>query len=322
MVRPLRVEYKDAYYHVMNRGRGKQFIFHGKIYYESFIQCIEQACQRFGIEIHAFCLMENHYHLLIKTPKGNLGRAMRHINGVYTQKYNQLKRTDGPLFRGRYKAILIEASSYLLEVSRYIHRNPVEPKQPLVSRLIDYPWSSYSAYLNKADSPPWLVKEDIYGELGVLHPAPAYQRFVERGLDEETRQFYAKEVWPAIRGSKGFVEIAYGNALSHDREVAKNRNREDIPIRKIIKTVSAYYAHSERAITKAKRGRGEKNYPRWIAMKLCQDLSGQTLETIATHFGVGNYCTVSRTISKLNKELSSGGEIVVVFNSISKDLTP
>jgi len=166
------------------------------------------------------------------------------------------------------------------------------------------------------------VKEDICGELGVLHPAPAYQRFVERCIDEDTRQFYAKEFWPAIRGSKGFVDIAYGNALSHDREVAKNGNREDIPIKQIIKSVAAYYGDRESAITKAKRGRGDKNYPRWIAMKLCQDLSGQTLKTIAAHFGVGNYCTVSRTISKLNEELSAGGEIVADFNSISKDLTP
>jgi putative transposase len=230
MVRPLRVEYKDAYYHVMSRGKGKQFIFHGDIYYERFLQCIEQAHQRFGIEVHAYCLMGNHYHLLMKTPKGNLSRAMRHINGVYTQKYNFLKKSDGPLFRGRYKTILIEASSYLLEVSRYIHRNQVELKTPLVDKLVDYRWSSYPAYLNKTDTPKWLVKEDIQGELGVLHPVPAYQRFVDRGLDEEPQKFYARNVWPAIRGSEDFVETAYANVLSHDRDIAKNRDKDEVPI--------------------------------------------------------------------------------------------
>jgi len=99
--------------------------------------------------------MGTHYHLLVKTAKGNLSRAMRHINGVYTQKYNQLKKTEGALFRGRYKAILIEAPSYLLQVSRYIHRNPVELKQPLVHQLIEYPWSSYPGYLNKSARPFW-----------------------------------------------------------------------------------------------------------------------------------------------------------------------
>ena len=92
MTRPLRIEYDNAFYHVMNRARGKQLVFHSKAYYQAFLQCIEQACQRFGTEIHAYWLMGNHYHLLVKTPKGNLSRAMRHINGVYTQKYNQLKK--------------------------------------------------------------------------------------------------------------------------------------------------------------------------------------------------------------------------------------
>jgi len=122
-------------------------------------------------------------HLLVKTPKGNLSRAMHHINGVYTQKYNQLKKTNGALFRGRYKAILIEVSSYLLQVSRYIHRNPVELKQPLVHQLIGYPWSSYPGYLNKSARPFWLVRADVFGELGVLHPAPAYARYRERLVD-------------------------------------------------------------------------------------------------------------------------------------------
>jgi putative transposase len=258
MVRPLRVEYNDAFFHVMNRGKPRQFIFHDTAYYQAFIKCLEQAQQRFATEIHAYCLMGNHYHLLIKTPKGNLSRAMHHINGVYTQKYNVLKKTDGPLFRGRYKAILIEASSYLLEVSRYIHRNPVELKRPLVNKLIDYKWSSYPAYLNKRDKPSWLMVEDIYGELSVLHPIPAYQRFVEKGLDEDTRNFYARNVWPAIRGDKSFVEFAYGNVFSQDREVAGNRNREDIPIKAIIKTVASYYGVKEQQITQAKRGRGGK----------------------------------------------------------------
>ena len=321
MVRPLRVEYNDAYYHVMSRGKARQFIFYDKSYYQAFLQCIEQAHQRFGIEVHAYCLMGNHYHLLIKTPKGNLSRAMRHINGVYTQKYNFLKKTDGPLFRGRYKAILIEASSYLLEVSRYIHRNPVELKTPLVANLIDYPWSSYPAYLNKEETPGWLIKDDVFGELSVLHPIPAYQRFIEKGLDEDTRKFYARNVWPAIRGDESFVEIAYANALSHDREVAHNRNREDVSIKLIIKTVAKYYRVKEQQITQAKRGRGEKNYPRWMAMKLSQDLSGQNLANIAKYFGVGNYCTISRTISRLNRGFSETSELLDDYKSIGKDLT-
>ncbi len=113
MSRPLRIEYENACYHVMNRGRGRKAVFHDERYYTAFYQCLSEAHQRFGLQIQAYCLMGNHYHLLVRTPRGNLSRAMRHVNGLYTQRYNRLKHTDGPLFRGRYKAILIDASAYL-----------------------------------------------------------------------------------------------------------------------------------------------------------------------------------------------------------------
>ena len=108
MPRPLRIEYENACYHVMNRGRSRQDIFHEEKDYQSFLNTLAEAHKRFGLQIQSYCLMQNHYHLLIKTPEGNLGRAMRHINGLYTQRYNRMRKTDGPLFRGRYKAILVE----------------------------------------------------------------------------------------------------------------------------------------------------------------------------------------------------------------------
>jgi len=112
--RPLRIEYEDACYHVMNRGRARAEIYHDEKYYRLFLNTLAEAHQRFAIQIQSYCLMSNHYHLMIKTPEGNLGRAMRHINGVYTQRHNRMKKTDGSLFKGRYKAILIEQDSYQL----------------------------------------------------------------------------------------------------------------------------------------------------------------------------------------------------------------
>ena len=108
MPRPTRIQYENAFYHVMNRGRGRQRIFHNDAYYQEFLKTLEEAYQRFDAIIHAYCLMGNHYHLLIETPRANLDRIMRHINGIYTQRYNRLKGTDGPLFRGRYKPILVD----------------------------------------------------------------------------------------------------------------------------------------------------------------------------------------------------------------------
>jgi putative transposase len=102
----------------MNRGKGYQTIFNTEVEYYLFLETLEEAYTRFGVEIQAYCLMGNHYHLLIKTPYCNLSRAMRHINGVYTQRYNRLNKTDGPLFRGRFKSIIVESDSYLIHLSK------------------------------------------------------------------------------------------------------------------------------------------------------------------------------------------------------------
>ena len=126
MTRPLRIQYPDAWYHVMNRGRRGENVFEIKEDYWSFIELLEKLSEIFTVRIAAYCLMSNHYHLLVHTPEANLSRSMRHLNGVYTQSYNKRHGCDGQLFRGRYKSILVESDSYALELVRYIHRNPLE----------------------------------------------------------------------------------------------------------------------------------------------------------------------------------------------------
>ncbi len=166
MPRAQRIEYENAFYHVMNRGRARQMVFHDDRYYQVFLKTLAEAHQRFYCVIHAYCLMGNHYHLLLETLHANLGRIMRHINGVYTQRYNWLKKTDGSLFRGRYKAILVDIDAYLLQLSRYIHRNPIDMKEPVVCDLAKYQWSSYPAYIAKVTAPSWLFREATYQMLG------------------------------------------------------------------------------------------------------------------------------------------------------------
>ncbi len=119
----------------MNRSRARQTIFHDERYYQAFLDTLPEAHQRFHCIIHAYCLMGNHYHLLLETPDANLSRIMRHINGVYTQRHNRLKKSDGPLFRGRYKALLVDKDAYLLQLSRYIHRSPIDSYGKKLSTL-------------------------------------------------------------------------------------------------------------------------------------------------------------------------------------------
>jgi REP element-mobilizing transposase RayT len=122
MSRPLRIEYPNAWHHVMNRARRGQELFIGKDDYTCFLELLQETSEIFNIKISAYCLMPTHYHLLVQTPEMNLARCMRHVNGVFTQRYNIQHKCDGTLFRGRYKSILVEEESYLLKLFRYIHR--------------------------------------------------------------------------------------------------------------------------------------------------------------------------------------------------------
>ena len=320
MARPIRIEFKNAFYHVMNRGRGRQNIFHGVDYYHIFLQCLNESYQRFGLEIHCYCMMDNHYHLLVKTPHGNLSRAMRHINGLYTQRYNRLKRTDGPLFRGRYKSILIDASSYLLQVSRYIHRNPIETRRRLVEKLEDYRWSSYPLYFKKQKIPDWLFQDGIFAELGTQRSYKTYRTFVESGNDREIDKFYGSGRVPSILGDKLFRENALAGVDLSGERVAKE-TKPVIESEAIIQSVQNLFGCERQAILKSVRGRQPRNYARWMAMKLCQTQGQLRLTDIARKFNVGNYCTVSQTIRRLNLAMAEENELAQKYNTISKDLT-
>jgi len=157
MSRPLRIQYPNAWYHVMNRGRRGEIVFvEGKDYLE-FINLLKEASDMWRVRIGAYCLMPNHYHLLIQTPDANLSRCMRHINGVYTQRFNRYHNCDGQLFRGRYKSILVDGDSYLLELLRYIHRNPL--RMGVVKELGSYRWSSHKGFLSSSKKWSWLHKD-------------------------------------------------------------------------------------------------------------------------------------------------------------------
>jgi putative transposase len=175
----------------MNRGLGFKNIFDNNKHRQIFINLLAETSEQFNLEIHGYCLMDNHYHLLVNTPHGNLPRAMRHINGVYTQRYNRDKKSDGPLFRGRYKAILIEGDSYLLQVSRYIHLNPLMAK--IIRNLETFSWSSYRYYIGLDIPPLWLRTKSILSMGNQRKQAVRYKKFVMDGVDEESYSFYSHE---------------------------------------------------------------------------------------------------------------------------------
>ena len=128
MTRPFRKEYPGGWYHVMNRGACRQPIFRDDKHQQMFLDLLKEIVQTHSIEIHAYCLMGNHFHMLIHTPIGNLSRAMQQLSSIYTRRYNNLTKRDGPLFRGRFKSIIVGSDRYVLKLTRYIHLNPLRPK--------------------------------------------------------------------------------------------------------------------------------------------------------------------------------------------------
>ena len=308
MPRATRLEYEDAFYHVMSRGRARQTLFHDERYYHQFCQTLGEAHQRFGIVIHAYCLMGNHYHLLVQTPEANLSRVMRHINGVYTQRHNRLKRSDGPIFRGRFKSIVVDADAYLLQLSRYIHRNPIDTQGPLVNQLGDYPWSSYPAYINTVKAPEWLNRDLTYGMLGSKQRYAAYRNYVDAGVDEDIKRFYSKGNVASILGAKAFKEelAERKGPMDHESDVYTQLGR--LQAFQIVGVVAALYHVDAKILVDRKSGK-PANWARKVAMYACQRYGRMILVDIAKHFHVVSPGGVSNAIHHVRLKLENDSGI-------------
>ncbi len=181
MARPLRLEFAGALYHVTSRGNRCEPIFERNDDRRGFLSVLDDVCETFNWVCHAYCLMGNHYHLLIETPEGNLSNGMRQLNGVYTQTFNRSHKRTGHLFQGRYKAILVDKESYLLELARYIVLNPV--RASMVRSAAEWPWSSYRATVGYIPDLNALHTDWILSAFGKLRgPAiESYKRFIAEG---------------------------------------------------------------------------------------------------------------------------------------------
>ena len=184
MTRPLRLEFPGALYLVTSRGNRLSQIYRDDTDRSAWLDVLALMCARHHCVVHSFCLMSNHFHLMIETVEPNLGQAMRQLNGEYTQHFNRRHHTVGHLFQGRYKAILVRKESYLLELSRYIVLNPLRAK--MVVSPEEWPWSSHRFFLGHAPSPSWLERDWLLGQFGTCRnqAVAAYQDFVMAGIDK------------------------------------------------------------------------------------------------------------------------------------------
>ena len=276
MARPLRLEFAGALYHVTARGNERRNIFLGNIDGEraTFLDVLAATCERFNWTCHAYCLMSNHYHLLVETPDANLSKGMRHLNGVYTQHVNRTHGRVGHLFQGRFKGIIVQREGYLLELARYVVLNPV--RAGMVRMPGDWPWSSYRATVGEVPAPPylqtdWLLRAFAGGREDAI---AGYRRFVADGIT-------APSPWLGLKsqiylGSEQFVERVQA-LIDRKRPLQEIPQRQRRALAKPLDYYASRYPDRDRALAAAYR------------------TGTYSMQAIAEHFGVSRM-TVSRAV--------------------------
>lgn len=219
MTRPLRIEYAGAVYHVTSRGNERKPVFKSDQDRLNFLNTLQHVNKRYNWICHAYCLMDNHYHLLIETPDGNLALGMRQLNGVYTQLFNRSHGRNGHLFQGRYKSILIQKDSHLLEVCRYVVLNPVRAKR--VEAPEAWKWSSYRATAGREAGHRCLTKEWVLGQFSKKRTLAEkeYRKFVSWGI--------GKTIWHEVRGQAVLGEESFADRMAD--HLKKKKDIPDIP---------------------------------------------------------------------------------------------
>ncbi len=301
MARPLRVEYEGAVYHVTARGNERGQIFFSKRDYEKFKEYMAAAKEKYGLILHAYVLMTNHYHLLIETPEKNLSKIMHYINSSYTTYTNVKRKRRGHLFQGRYKAILVDKDNYLLELSRYLHLNPV--RADMAQKPEEYPHSSYRSYVaGQIDS---IVSRDTILQMITAKRKEAperYRNFVENALGEEIASPLKKVYGGMILGDQGFIrdvlarlelerveipQVSYGKAL-----------RSTMGMEEIISACCEHFGVAREEIMRNKRSETRKTCIYLMKKHTCA-----TNREIAELFGTLSYSAVAKISQNISKQL-------------------
>ncbi len=311
MARPLRITFPGAFYHITSRGNERKAVFKSKRDREKFLEYLETATERYNAMIHAFCLMDNHYHLLLETPSGNLPQIMRHINGAYTTYFNAKRSRSGHLFQGRYKAILVEKDEYAKELSRYIHLNPVRAE--MVETPDAYAWSSYNFYIGARKAPKWLHRDFILRYFGKKTSVAqkGYRAFVVSLVDREYESPLTHVTGSVLLGTDGFIEFIKNRYLRGEKPSrdlpAIRQIVPRISMEKVIETVEGAFAEHSPA-----RARAVKIY-------LCRKHTGEKLKTIGSQFGISE-SAVTQVCKRFKTRIDTDKKLKKQVDAIEKKI--
>jgi putative transposase len=304
MARPLRIEYAGAIYHVMNRGDRREKIVRNEQDRRQFLVALAEACAKTDWQIHAFCLMDNHFHMVAETPRPNLAAGMKWLLGTYTQRFNARHRLRGHLFGGRYKALLVDGREpgYLRTVCDYVHLNPsraslVEADQPLES----FCWSSYNEYLKSPRGRPcWLRTDRLLGEHGIRADNARGRREFARRVEAVRVESLREDQFNAVRqgwklGAEDFIDWLVERVTLKPTEAHPGRQRDETEEQKAERIVGRELEKlgwSEAELTARRKGDPGKVA---IARRLREE-TAVTLKWVALRLRMGVWTHVSHQL--------------------------
>jgi putative transposase len=315
MARALRLEFEDALYHLCARGNRRERIFADDKDCIRFLELTQKSLDRYDVELHAYVLLPNHFHFLARTRQANLSRWMHWLIASYSIYFNRRHRSGGHLFQGRYKSFLVQEGSYLLELSRYLHLNPVrgrvigggDPKERR-ARLRSYRWSSYRGYAALAKQSGFVNEELVLGEFGGPRGHQRklrYRRFVEEGLLREIENPFESVQWQTALGNESFAQTLKDKLNAH-----RHRKGEITAVRRATRStaprelVARVAAHHELPVNKLLHERVHGSQAHNIAMWLLRQ-QGVTLREIGGFFGGIDYAAVSQRIRRMEQGMKT-----------------
>ncbi len=327
MARPLRLEYAGAIYHVTARGNERRAIFRSNRDRLRFLEKLVDLARVHHVQVYAYALMTNHYHFVLCTPRANLCAFMQQFNTSYTMYFNRRHSRTGHLFAGRYKAKLVEGGEYLLQLSRYLHLNPVKIKRlrtlPVDEQseyLRKYRWSSYRSYAGLVPPSEWLTHEPLtaFGGQDSDDSRTAYQDYVEElvGRDDDDFQRLLSRSSKALGGAafcsqieNRFREARAGLATSVD--ISRRRIEFKTPILQLTKTVLDVYGLEESDLF----GRGHRE-AKDMWMRLTNEVGGLTQRQIGKRLGYVDGVVVSRRLAHLSRAMSANERLACRYRDL------
>lgn len=315
MARHARIEIPGGWYYISNQGQRRKPLFRNDVDKQFFISLLADAHRRYRAQWHAFCLLKNDYHLLVQTPEANLQRIMRHVNALYTQYYNREYQQNGSLFTQRYKSLVIDGDQLTLPLTRQIHLLPVRTKTS--NDVFNFEGSSCRFYLSRTTCPAWFNTVSAEPLKSRFKRTP-YQSYLSEVDDATLESFLEQQRSGSMVGDDSFLKST--RRASNKKHPVRNRKERPV-FKEIVEQTARHFKVEMNKVLVSTRGRGVDTPARSVAMYLCQEAGGMTLQEIADHFKLAGYASAGSTIRNVRQRMTENTGLDEDVAKLHKNLT-